>query len=153
MINQSQTHNTVIIPKYLSLFHSTALQSYLGSNMTGSMCDFSIQHYACLPQVALSQFCTLCTDTVHVKLFDFIILSVISGIQTQSRAAVTAHRVTLTLSRSSADDPVTERPSSVTYTCSLSLFDYTDHVQTVLGSIYNSYYYIVLMGSFYCKCK
>ena len=61
--------------------------------MTGSMCDFSIQHYACLPQVALSQFCTLCTDTVHVKLFDFIILSVISGIQTQSRAAVTAHRV------------------------------------------------------------
>ena len=61
--------------------------------MTGSMCDFSIQHYACLPQVALSNFCTLCTDTIHVKLFDFIILSVISGIQTQSRAAVTAHRV------------------------------------------------------------
>ena len=37
-----------------------------------------IQHYACLPQVAISHFCTLCTDTVHVKLVDFIILSVIS---------------------------------------------------------------------------
>ena len=63
--NQSQTHNTVWIhgiginniDSFLTtfpLFHSTALESFLSSDMTDSICTFSIQHYACLPQVALT---------------------------------------------------------------------------------------------------
>lgn len=38
----------------LPLFHSTALESYLGGQMTDSICNFSLQHYACLPQVAFT---------------------------------------------------------------------------------------------------
>ena len=37
--------------------------------------------------------CTVCTDIIHLKLFDFMISSVISAIQAQSRAAINAHRV------------------------------------------------------------
>ena len=63
--NQTQTHNTVWthgirvnnIDSFLTtfpLFHSTGLESFLSGNMTDSICTFSIQHYACLPQVALT---------------------------------------------------------------------------------------------------
>ena len=81
-------------PIDLCLFHSTALESYLGRNMTDSICDFSIQHYACLPQVDLLNGCTLCTDIINVEMFDdFMHFSAISASQTQSRAAIIAHTV------------------------------------------------------------